>query len=212
MDTMLGLDNTGADRFKYYEDDSNEAIYNGKEVLWNFVKDNLSSEIRDMFNEAEAASALTEETILTYIGDQQANLPNAAMYNGDADYKYTGPAREGYYDFLNKKEIAPGAGPYLYAAQGNRDLMRTNWVNNRMRFLRGKRESNNFYNGDRIEFRWYYPTQSDSDPDLVESIKRVAPNGDFDLTALQVGYAGVVLGANAGDSKIVQKFGQLGRL
>jgi hypothetical protein len=29
MDTMLGLDNTGVDRFKYYEDDTDTNVYNG---------------------------------------------------------------------------------------------------------------------------------------------------------------------------------------
>jgi hypothetical protein len=43
-------------------------------------------------------------------------MANEAFYNGDAVYKYLDPARKGYYDGLNGKEIEPGVGPYLYAA------------------------------------------------------------------------------------------------
>jgi len=97
------------------------------------------------------------------------------MYNGDANYKYLIPAREGYTDHLNDKYISPGVAPYLYAAQGNRDLMRNYWVSNRMKFIRGGYTSNKFRQGDRVEFRWYYPSAtvnegaSDSDRRLAIS-------------------------------------------
>jgi len=68
MDTMLGLDNTGAYRFSYYAEDSDETVYNGKEVLWNFVRDCLRDDLRSTFNELEANS-LNEDVILNYIAN-----------------------------------------------------------------------------------------------------------------------------------------------
>jgi hypothetical protein len=115
MDTMLGLDNTGVYRFNYYDEDTNSSIYNGNEVLWNFVRDALSDELRPWYTELETA-ALTAGNVLPYFNNNQANLANEAFYNGDAKYKYIDPARNGYHDDLYDKDIAPGDGPYLYAA------------------------------------------------------------------------------------------------
>jgi hypothetical protein len=83
-------------------------------------------------------------SILPYFNNNQANMANEAFYNSDAEYKYIRPAIEGYYDGLNKKYIDPGAAPYLYAAQGDRSLMREYFVTNRIKFLRGKHNSEKF--------------------------------------------------------------------
>jgi len=128
-------------------------------------------------------------------------MANQAFYNGDADYKYLEPARNGYIDHLNNKTIKPGDAPYLYAAQGNRSLMREWFINNRMKFLRGKYTSSIFRSGDRVEFRWYFPKEDDNDERLALSAKVVPPDGYFKLTSLQTGYAGVDLGANSGGTK-----------
>ena len=203
MDTMLGLDNTGHFRFNYYDEDTQATIYNGKEILWNFVRDTLDNELTLFFNENE--SSLHEDTILGYLSTTQADLPNQAFYNGDADVKYLGPAVKGYHDDLYDKYIAPGAAPYLYAAQGNRSTTRDYWLSNRMKYLRGKRASSKFHSGDRIEFRWYYPSSSDGER-IANSVAAVPPNGDFYFSSLQTGYAGVSLGANSGDNEIIFKF------
>jgi len=55
MDTMLGLDNTGVNRFNYYDEDDDPSTYNGDEVLWNFVRDNLTLELDSMYNKLEPA-------------------------------------------------------------------------------------------------------------------------------------------------------------
>jgi hypothetical protein len=151
------LDNTGVYRFNYYDEDTDSSIFNGDEVLWNFVRDALVDDLAPWYSELEGA-LLTSDNILPYFNKNQANMANEAFYNGDAVYKYTGPAREGYYDYLNGKVIAPGAAPFLYAAQGDRSLMREWFLTNRIKFLRGKYNSSNYQSGDRIEFRWYYPT------------------------------------------------------
>jgi hypothetical protein len=53
MDTMLGLDNTGVFRFNYYDEDTDNSIYNGDEVLWNFVRDALKDELPEFYNSLE---------------------------------------------------------------------------------------------------------------------------------------------------------------
>ncbi len=195
MDTMLGLDNTGVYRFEYYDEDTDSSIFNGDEVLWNFVRDALVDELAPYYSKLEGA-LLTADGILPYFNSNQANMANEAFYNGDAVYKYTGPARDGYYDYLNGKVIKPGEGPFLYAAQGDRSLMREWFLSNRIKFLRGKYNSKNYQSGDRIEFRWYYPTGAEADEALNASRAAVPPDGKFDFTSLKTGYAGVKLGAN----------------
>ena len=203
MDTMLGLDNTGVSRFNYYDEDTDPAIYNGDEVLWNFVRDALPLDLIAQFSKLEG-SLLTfgkdengrELGVLPYFNENQANMANEAFYNSDAKYKYINPARNGYYDYLNGQNIAPGAGPFLYAAQGDRSLMREYIIYNRLRFLRGKYASTLYQSGDRIDFRWYYPTGTSDDEKLNLSSQAVKPDGLFNFTSLKTGYAGVKLGAN----------------
>ena len=213
MDTMLGLDNTGRNRFKYYEEDTDSDLYNGDEVLWNFVRDALFSDLGAMYRSLENAmlNVRTEQdgswlprSVIPYFNNNQANMANEAFYNGDALYKYLDPARNGYYDGLNGKDIAPGAGPYLYAAQGDRTLMRENFLINRIKFLRGKYSSSDFQNADQIEFRWNFPSApSTSDEELIAkgewlalSAKKVPPTTKFTFEALQPCFAGVMLGKN----------------
>lgn len=198
MDTMLGLDNTGVYRFNYYDEDTNASVFNGDEVLWNFVRDALIDELRPWYSELESAS-LSADKILPYFNDNQADMANEAFYNGDAMYKYVRPAREGYQDLLNDKYIEPGEAPFLYAAQGDRSLMREWFLTNRMKFLRGKYNSTKYQNGDRIEFRWYYP--SGTEDEFAGHSASVAPgcakpDGTFEFTSLKTSYAGVKLGAN----------------
>lgn len=200
MDTMLGLDNTGKYRFNYYDEDTNASVFNGQEVLWNFVRDALPSELKTWYSNLEGAS-LKADAILPYFNNNQANMANEAFYNGDAQYKYVIPAREGYQDHLNDKYIEPGVGPFLYALQGDRSLMREWFITNRIKFLKGKYNSNSYQNGDRVEFRWYYPTGKEDEftvngVDHGSSITAVPPSGKFEFTSLKTGYAGVKLGAN----------------
>lgn len=194
MDTMLGLDNTGVYRFNYYDEDTSPDLYNGSEVLWTFVRDTLTEEFRTWYTNLETA-ALTPNQALTYFNKNQANLANEAFYNGDSKYKYINPARNGYHDYLYDKEIAPGAGPYLYAAQGDRSLMREWFINNRFKFLSGKYASGQFKGGDRVDFRWYFP--SEFDKDHINTLEVCPPSDEFILKSLKTGYAAVQVGANS---------------
>ena len=209
MDTMLGLDNTGAARFNYYDEDTDPAVYNGDEVLWNFVRDALPTELITHYTKLESG-LLNANNILPYYNDNQANMANEAFYNGDAKYKYIIPFRTGYFDDLNEKDIKAGEAPYLYAAQGDRSLMRESFVENRIRFLRGKYTSDKYQKNDRIVYRQNCPTKPATEPVLSDnptelerealSAYHVPSDGVFQFTSLKTGYAGVNLGANGGFS------------
>lgn len=201
MDTMLGLDNTGRARFNYYDEDTSPDLFNGDEVLWNFVRDALPGEVSAMYGKLEASKYLTAAGIIPYFNDNQANMANEVFYNGDAHYKYVDTYREGYYDHLHTDDngdpmyIAPGKSLRLYAAQGDRSLMRENFVTNRVKFLRGKHESDDYQSTDRIEFRFYYPKDS-LDDRVVKSVAAVPPDTNFTFKSLQTGYSGVKVGQN----------------
>lgn len=208
MDTMLGVDNQGYQRLKYYDEDTNPEVFNGEDLLWNFVRDALPGEVTEYYGKFESASAMfTASTILPYFNLNQANLANEALYNGDAEYKYIDTFRKGYYDHLNTDAqgnptfIEPGKGSRLYAAQGDRSMDRQYFVSNRVNFLRGKYQSLNYQSGDRIEFRCYVPTGTGEDtPEenamVAASINAVPFNKEFELTALGPGFAGVRFGQN----------------
>lgn len=250
MDTMLGLNNLGEDRFKYYEEDTDPQVYNGDEILWNFVRDNLQFDIAAMYGtleellntRTESDGSWSPSSLIPYFNNNQATMANEAFYNGDAVYKYIDPARKGYYDGLNGKDIAAGDAPYLYAAQGDRSLTRENFIINRLKFLQGKYTSGLFQGSDQVEFRWNYPQAGyryvlvtfgeskqyepdtyyyfdegenkyviDSsltqvpdrkyfefiyDNDLARSAEYVPPSTEFEFTALQPCFAGVMLGKN----------------
>lgn len=197
MDTMLGLDNAGKERFTYYDEDTNSNIYNGDCILWNFVRDALSAEVNVQYNNMEAAGILNADNILDYYNEYQASMANEAFYNGDGQYKYIEPAINGYRDDLGGKDIAPGAAPYLYAAQGDRNMTREYFLDNRIPFLRGKHISDGFKTQQTAEFRWNYPTDSGKNGVLDKSIQAVPPDGDFTFTSMQTCYAGVMLGKNS---------------
>ena len=208
MDTMLGVDNQGYPRLKYYDEDTNPEIYNGDDILWNFVRDALPGEVTEYYGKFESASSMfTASTILPYFNMNQANLANEALFNGDAEYKYIDTFRKGYYDHLNTDAqgnptyIEPGKGSRLYAAQGDRSMDRQYFVSNRVNFLRGKYQSSNYQSGDRIEFRCYVPTGMGEDtPEenakVAASIAAVPFNKKFTLSALGPGFAGVRFGQN----------------
>lgn len=221
MDTMLGLDNTGVNRFSYYDEDDDPSIYNGDEVLWNFVRDCLASELDQMYNKLEPAGLnidLDEQgnykgtSLIPYFNNNQANMANEAFYNGDAQYKYIRPAISGYWDGLNNEPVPAGEAPYLYAAQGDRSLDREYFITNRTKFLRGKHGSEDFQTSDRITFRLYYPTgqeanfketivDAEGNTTIIDHSSSVNPNvvppsDTFDFESLQTCYAGVLIGAN----------------
>jgi hypothetical protein len=146
MDTMLGLDNIGYVNKNYYDEDTDPKVFNGDEILWEFVRDGLKNELTQMYNRIETSGekSFTKSTIIPYFNNNQATMANETFYNEDAFYKYIDTFRNGYTDHLHDKEIAPGTGTRLYAAQGNRAMMREFFIDNRIRYLRGKYFSTNY--------------------------------------------------------------------
>ena len=205
MDTMLGLDNIGYVTKPYYGEDTTEDLFNGDEILWKFVRDALSSNIAKGYNKLESAnSILSKNGILPFFNDNQAKMANETFYNEDAFYKYIDTYRTGYTNHLTGEKVDAGTGTRLYAAQGDRSMMREWFVANRIKYLRGKYMSTHYQEGDRIEFRLTYPKNSEATGNqeltteeqerMNASIEAVPPSGLFKYKAMKTGYAGVKVG------------------
>ena len=159
MDTMLGLNNYGYNKFNYDIEDTDANVYNGQNsVLWNNFREAFPNEIRDMYNDLQQKSKLNYEGILSIYGELQADAVNEAVYNADSYYKYIRPFSEGYYNSVtgDLDWVDPGTKDYLYASQGNRSLHRKWWIQNRLNYLNGKYLSDNFKT-DRYIMRLYTP-------------------------------------------------------
>lgn len=201
MDTMLGLNNYGAIAFKYYAEDTDPDIFNGNEILWNFVRDALGEELNKHYSTMEQ-KLLSPGNVLNFFSTNQANLANEAFYNADAQYKYVRPFKEGYTDDSKKPgdigyQVDPGKAKFMYAAQGSRDTMRRNFVIDRLKFLSGKYQTTNFKTSDRIDFRFNAPSASTPDEDLRDSISVVPASSSLRFEGVKVGYAAYMIGANA---------------
>ena len=203
MDTMLGLDNIGYVNKNYYDEDTQEDVFNGDEVLWKIVRDALPNEVAQFYNKLEnSSSILTKNSILPYFNNNQATMANETFYNEDAFYKYIDTFRNGYTNHLTNEIVMPGSGTRLYAAQGSRAMMREWFIDNRLKYLRGKYNSTLYQDGDRVEFRLTYPTYDEAEPGsrqdkINKSIVAVPPSGNFDFTSVKTGYAGVKIGKNS---------------
>lgn len=163
MDTMLGLNNYGYNKFDYNVEDKDANVFNGQmSVLWNNLKVCFEADIRTMFNDMEKDGGLTYGNLLRNYNAVQADMWNEIMYNYDATYKYITPFAEGYYDGKNLDEngkpvlIQAGTKNYLYAAQGSRSMHRKYWLKNRMSYFDGKYLSENYRN-DKYTMRLYTP-------------------------------------------------------
>ena len=205
MDTMLGLDNQGHQNKNYYDTDADPGIFNGKQILWSFVREGLPAEITDYYERFESAGGIfTASKIIPFFNNNQASLANEAMYNEDAEYKYINPFRDGYYDYKNVD--ADGNPTWikggdkdnkLFAAQGSRDLDREYFIKNRVNFLRGKYQSPKFLQEDRIEFRAYTPAAAEDDENYTKiqnTLAAVPFDGTITLEALGPGFGGIKYG------------------
>lgn len=215
MDTMLGLDNIGYVNKNYYDEDTTEKVFNGDEILWKFTRDALSNELAKFYNRAEQANGiLTKAAIVPYFNDNQGTMANETFYNEDAFYKYIDTFRNGYTDHLHDKYIAPGTGSRLYAAQGSRGMSREFFIDNRIKYLRGKYLSTNYQESDRIEFRLTYPKETiptenvpltEEDIKTNASILAVPPTGDFKYKSAKTGYAGVKVGTSTQNHRFINE-------
>jgi len=79
--------------------------------------------------------------------------------------------------------------------------MRKYFLNNRIKFLRGKYESDDFCSEDRVKFRFNAIKADNPNEDLQLSGQYVPANGIFTFTGLKAGYAGIMVGANGSVTK-----------
>ena len=197
MDTMLGLDNKGYVNKNYYDEDiDNELLFNGKEILWNFVRDALSDLIAINYNTIEQSGSkkmFRTNTIIPYFNDNQAIMANETIYNEDALYKYVRPYRDGYQDdSQDGKWIDAGTAQFMYAAQGSRAMMREFFIKNRINYLRGKYISSDFQENDRMVFRVSDDESMDSDSEV-----------NVVLTPLRSGYGGFKIGSEIKSGRFI---------
>lgn len=153
MDTALGLNNYGYNKYSFDTEDTDTGVYNGfGSILWNNVRLALQTEIKDMY---ESLSGLNYNNLIHNYGTKQADAWNEIIYNLDAQYKYVRPLAEGYYG--DGAWVGPYTKDYLYAAQGSRSMHRRWWLANRLNYFNGKYLSSAFKT-DKFTMRLYTPS------------------------------------------------------
>ena len=157
MDTMLGLDNSGYNKYAYDVEDTESNVYNSTgSILWNNFAEAYQVEIQNMYNKMQKAG-LSYQSLLDNYGKNQADVINETIYNADSDYKYLRPFKEDYY--IDDVKVEAGSKDYLYAAQGNRSMHRKWWLKNRINYFNGKYYSDEFKE-DRYILRIYTPSST----------------------------------------------------
>lgn len=201
MDTILGLNNTGFNKFSYdIEDDPNDKVFNGFDsVLWNNFREVFTDKITTFYNEMR--KYMTSTKLLDTYNTKGADVFNEALITMDAIYKYERPYEEGYYDTSGDepKYIKPGGINYLYVAQGRRSDHRTWWITNRLNYLDSKYKPLSYGNNkptqsDAFSFRAYALPKQKSDESTDECIKTVPANHKFNITALANSYQSLFIG------------------
>lgn len=173
MDTMLGLNNYGYNKFHYDVEDTHVNVYNGQaSILWNNFRAAFPAEIQQFYQRMQTAG-LTYNGLLKNYNENQADAVNEIIYNNDSKYKYIRPFTEEFIDNSGDEPIPvlPGTRDYLYASQGSRSMHRKWWLQNRINYFNGKYLSD-AYKKDRYILRLYTPSASGDNyyavPDLTE--------------------------------------------
>ena len=199
MDTMLGLNNTGFNKFSYdTEDDPEDKVFNGYDsVLWNNFRECFYTEIADFYNQIRTPLNLNK--LLSTYNEGSADMWNEALTTQDAIYKYERPYKEGYYDGKEGEQIGPGEINYLYAAQGRRSNHRAWWLKNRLNYLDSKYKPENLGNqkptqSEAFSFRAYALPAQQSSTAAQACIKDHPANHQFDITALANSYQSLFIG------------------
>jgi hypothetical protein len=175
MDTMLGVNNTGFNKFSFdTEDEEKDKVFNGFDsVLWNNFKACFPSQIADYYVKMRDSMTLTK--LLRTYNEEGADAWNEAFCSADAYYKYERPFTEKYYDGKEGVWIEPGTKSYLYAAQGKRSNHRSWWLSNRLNYLDSKYKpltygSNKPTSTDSISFRAYALPEQASTKDAEKCV------------------------------------------
>ena len=199
MDTMLGVNNTGFNKFSFdTEDDPADKVFNGFDsVLWNNFRSCFGPQIADYY--AKMRSSMTLAKLLKTYNKEGADAWAEAFCSADAFYKYKRPYEEGYYDGKDGKEILPGTVSYLYAAQGKRSNHRTWWLSNRLNYLDSKFIPLTYGNEkpsqtDAFSFRAYALPEQKSTDNALACVEKVPPNHRFNIKALNNSYQSIFIG------------------
>lgn len=157
LDTAIGLNNEGVNDFNFdiesHDSRGTENIYNGKNSgLWYLVEQAYRQEIEDLYNKYRNSGALSYQTVMKYLYEDQIAKICEAQYNADADFKYISPL------------VEDGIATYLYTAQGSRlDHMKW-WIHNRFNYM-DSRYTASEYKSNYLTLRLYTPsTWQDVEP------------------------------------------------
>ncbi len=199
MDTMLGINNTGFNKFSFDTEDAEaDKVFNGFDsVLWNNFKACFPSRIADFY--AKMRGSMTLAKLLKTYNEDGTDAWNEAFCSADAYYKYERPYEEGYYDGKDGQQIAPGTISYLYAAQGRRSNHRAWWLSNRLNYLDSKYIPTTYGNEkpsqvNTFSFRAYALPEQKSTPQAEACVAQTPPNHKFDLKALNNSYQSIFIG------------------
>lgn len=206
MDTALGVNNTGFNKFAYdTEDDPADKVFNGFDsVLWNNFRACFYSDICKFY--ANLRQNLNIGKLLKTYNADASDKWNEALTTADAEYKYIRPYEEGYIDGKNldpetgePTPVAPGKVSYLYAGQGKRTNHRSYWLKNRMSYFDSKYipPTLNPKTGitvDAFNFRAYALPEQQSSAKTAECIAQTPADHHFTLTALNNSYQSIYIG------------------
>lgn len=205
MDTALGVNNTGFNKFAYdTEDDPADKVFNGFDsVLWNNFRACFYSDICKFYSDLRKNLNIGK-LLKTYNADASDKW-NEALTTADAEYKYVRPYEEGYYDGKNTDDegnpvfVTPGKTSYLYAGQGKRTNHRSYWLRNRMSYFDSKYipPTLNPKTGitvDAFNFRAYALPEQQSSAKTAECIAQTPADHHFTLTALNNSYQSIYIG------------------
>lgn len=199
MDTMLGVNNTGFNKFSFdTEDDPADKVFNGFDsVLWNNFRTCFPSRIADFY--ARMRGSMTLAKLLKTYNEEGTDAWNEAFCSADAYYKYERPYEEGYYDGKEGQQIAPGTISYLYAAQGRRSNHRAWWLSNRLNYLDSKYIPTTYGTEkpsqvNTFSFRAYALPEQKSTAAALRCVAQTPPNHKFSLKALNNSYQSIFIG------------------
>ena len=205
MDTMLGVNNTGFNKFSFDTEDAEEdRVFNGYDsVLWNNFKICFASDIAIFYNRMRDVGKLTLAKLLSYYNNNGAESWNEALTSADAIFKYERPFGEGYYD--NSKDepiwVKPGEKNYLYAAQGKRSNHRTWWLSNRLNYFDSEYLPLSLGDqkpvaSDTFSFRAYSLPEQKKTEAAENCVSVIPASHQFNLTPLNNCYLSLMIGNN----------------
>lgn len=204
MDTMLGLNNTGFNKFNFDVEDINNTVFNGYDsVLWNNFRDVFQEDIANFYNTMRS-SGLNLTSLLERYNLKGADSWNETLTTADAIYKYQDPYSNGYWDGSSEdgiKWIESGKKNYLYAGQGRRSNHRAWWLFNRLNYFDSKNISYSLgsekpSSDNTFSFRAYSSPEQSNTNAAEECRKAVPPSHKFKITVLNNSYQAIMVGNN----------------